>query len=477
MNEPEVIALEENEILEAMDYEAIQEKQYDELTQLLEQKDRKTLRQRLEEMNEFDVAEFLSELEDAQMLAVFRLLSKETAAEVFANLEPPEQQRIITAITDQELSGLIEELYVDDAVDIMEELPANLVKRLMRSATPSTRNLINQYLRYPEDSAGSIMTAEFVDLKKYMSVKESIARIRRIGEDKETIYVCFVTNAHRKLEGIVTVKDLLLHDDDMIIEDLMDRNVVFATTTEDQESVSEKFSDYDLMAMPVVDMEGRLVGIVTVDDVIDVMEQEATEDIEKMAGMTPSDKPYSRTRPLEIWRNRIPWLMFLMLSATFTSMILTSFEDMLSVVPGLVAFIPMLMGTGGNSGAQSATAVIRSLSLGDIEPRDALRVLWKEWRVAILCGLTLSVVNFGKMLLLDMLILGNANVTVLVAATVSLSIVFIVMFAKLVGSLLPIGAEKIGLDPAVMANPLISTLTDAVSLLIYIFIAKMILGI
>ena len=469
--------MEENEILEAMDYEAIQEKQYDELTQLLEQKDRKTLRQRLEEMNEFDVAEFLSELEDAQMLAVFRLLSKETAAEVFANLEPPEQERIITAITDQELSGLIEELYVDDAVDIMEELPANLVKRLMRSATPSTRNLINQYLRYPEDSAGSIMTAEFVDLKKYMSVKESIARIRRIGEDKETIYVCFVTNAHRKLEGIVTVKDLLLHDDDMIIEDLMDRNVVFATTTEDQESVSEKFSDYDLMAMPVVDMEGRLVGIVTVDDVIDVMEQEATEDIEKMAGMTPSDKPYSRTRPLEIWRNRIPWLMFLMLSATFTSMILTSFESRLAAVAGLVPFIPMLMGTGGNSGAQSATAVIRSLSLGDIEPRDALRVLWKEWRVAFLCGLTLAVVNFGKMLLVDGLLLGNANVTVAVAATVSLSIVFIVMFAKLVGSLLPIGAEKIGLDPAVMANPLISTLTDAVSLLIYIFIAKMILGI
>ena len=477
MNEPEVIALEENEILEAMDYEAIQEKQYDELTQLLEQKDRKTLRQRLEEMNEFDVAEFLSELEDAQMLAVFRLLSKETAAEVFANLEPPEQERIITAITDQELSGLIEELYVDDAVDIMEELPANLVKRLMRSATPSTRNLINQYLRYPEDSAGSIMTAEFVDLKKYMSVKESIARIRRIGEDKETIYVCFVTNAHRKLEGIVTEKDLLLHDDDMIIEDLMDRNVVFATTTEDQESVSEKFSDYDLMAMPVVDMEGRLVGIVTVDDVIDVMEQEATEDIEKMAGMTPSDKPYSRTRPLEIWRNRIPWLMFLMLSATFTSMILTSFESRLAAVAGLVPFIPMLMGTGGNSGAQSATAVIRSLSLGDIEPRDALRVLWKEWRVAFLCGLTLAVVNFGKMLLVDGLLLSNPHITVAVAATVSISILFIVMFAKLVGSLLPIGAEKIGLDPAVMANPLISTLTDAVSLLIYIFIAKLILHI
>ena len=474
---PEVSGLEENEILEAMDYEAIQEKQYDELTELLEKKDRKTLQQRLEEMNEFDVAEFLTEIDDNRMPMVFRLLSKETAAEVFANLEAPEQERIINAVTDQELSGIIEELYVDDAVDIMEELPANVVKRVMRTATPETRSLINQYLRYPEDSAGSIMTAEFVDLKKYMSVKESIARIRRIGEDKETIYVCFVTNAHRKLEGIVTVKDLLLHDDDMVIEDLMDRNVIFATTTEDQESVSEKFSDYDLMAMPVVDKEGRLVGIVTVDDVIDVMEQEATEDIEKMAGMTPSDKPYSRTRPLEIWRNRIPWLMFLMLSATFTSMILTSFESRLAAVAGLVPFIPMLMGTGGNSGAQSATAVIRSLSLGDIEPRDALRVIWKEWRVSALCGLTLSVVNFGKMLLVDGLLLSNPNITVAVAATVSLSILFIVMFAKLVGSLLPIGAERIGLDPAVMANPLISTLTDAVSLLIYIFIAKMILHI
>ena len=332
----EVMGLEENEILEAMDYEAIQEKQYDELTELLEKKDRKTLQKRLEEMNEFDVAEFLTEIDDNRMPMVFRLLSKETAAEVFANLEAPEQERIINSITDQELSGIIEELYVDDAVDIMEELPANVVKRVMRTATPETRSLINQYLRYPEDSAGSIMTAEFVDLKKYMSVKESIARIRRIGEDKETIYVCFVTNAHRKLEGIVTVKDLLLHDDDMVIEDLMDRNVIFATTTEDQESVSEKFSDYDLMAMPVVDKEGRLVGIVTVDDVIDVMEQEATEDIEKMAGMTPSDKPYSRTRPLEIWRNRIPWLMFLMLSATFTSMILTSFESRLAAVAGLV---------------------------------------------------------------------------------------------------------------------------------------------
>ncbi|MBR1845666.1 MAG: magnesium transporter, partial [Oscillospiraceae bacterium] len=367
--------------------------------------------------------------------------------------------------------------YVDDAVDMLEELPANVVKRVMRAATPQTRNLINQYMHFPENSAGSIMTSEYVDLKKYMSVKDSIARIRRIGEDKETIYVCFVTDASRKLEGVVTVKDLLLSDPNTVIEELMDRNVIFASTTEDQESVSEKFSDYDLVVLPVVDKEGRLVGIVTVDDVIDVMEQEATEDFEIMAGMTPSDKPYSRTGPLEMWKNRIPWLMFLMLSATFTSMILTAFEERLAVVAGLIPFIPMLMGTGGNSGAQSATAVIRSLSLGDTEPRDALRVLWKEWRTAVLCGLTLAVVNFFKMLLLDGMLLGNENVTVAVAATVSLTIVFIVMFAKIVGSMLPIGAEKIGLDPAVMANPLISTLTDAVSLLIYIYIAKLILHI
>ena len=467
----------EEELLEGLDYETIQEKRTDELTELLDRRDMKTLQRRMEEMNEFDVAEFLTEIEDNRMPMVFRLLSKEMAAGVFSHMEAPEQERIINSITDSELAGIVEEMFVDDAVDMMEELPANVVKRVMRTATPETRALINQYLHYPENSAGTIMTAEFVDLKKYMSVKESFARIRRIGEDKETIYVCFVTSADRHLDGIVTVKDLLLADPDTVIEDLMDRNVIFATTTEDQESVSEKFSDYDLLAMPVVDKEGRLVGIVTVDDIIDVMEQEATEDFERMAGMTPSDKPYSRTGPMEMWKNRIPWLMFLMLSATFTSMILTRFEERLAVVAGLIPFIPMLMGTGGNSGAQSATAVIRSLSLGDTEPRDALRVLWKEWRTATLCGMTLAVVNFFKMLLLDGMLLHNDSVTVAVAATVSLSIVFIVMFAKLVGSLLPIGAEKIGLDPAVMANPLISTLTDAVSLLIYIYIAKLILQI
>ena len=469
--------MDEMENRELMDFETIHEKRSDELTELLDKRDMKQLQRRMEEMNEFDVAEFLTEIEDNRMPMVFRLLSKETAADVFANFEAPEQERIINSITDSELAGIIEELYVDDAVDMMEEMPANVVRRVMRAATPATRSLINQYLRYPENSAGSIMTSEFVDLKKYMNVKESFARIRRIGEDKETIYVCFVISADRKLEGIVTVKDLLLADDDTIIEDLMDRNVIFATTTDDQETVSEMFSDYDLMALPVVDTEGRLVGIVTVDDVLDVMEQETTEDFEIMAGILPSDKPYSRTGPFDMWKNRIPWLMFLMLSATFTSMILTTFEDMLAVQAGLVAFIPMLMGTGGNSGAQSSTAVIRSLSLGDTEPKDVLRVMWKEWRVALLCGVTLAVVNFGKMLLLDGFILHNDSVTVLVAATVSLSIVFIVMFAKVVGSTLPILAEKIGVDPAVMANPLFSTVTDAVSLLIYIYVAKLILHI
>ena len=470
--------MENNEEQQAtMDFEAIHERQNEELTELLDRRDMKRLQQRLEDMQEFDVAEFLSEIGDNRMPMVFRLLSKETAAEVFANFDAPEQEQVINSITDSELSGILEELYVDDAVDMMEELPANVVKRVMRTATPETRKLINQYLHYPENSAGSIMTAEFIDLKKYMSVRESIARIRRIGEDKETIYICFVTSADRKLEGIVTVKDLLLAEDDTVIENLMDTNVIFATTTEDQESVAEKISDYDLMAIPVVDLEGRLVGIVTVDDVIDVMEEETTEDFEIMAGMTPSDKPYSRTSTLEMWKNRIPWLMFLMLSATFTSMILTKFEDMLAVQAGLVAFIPMLMGTGGNSGAQASTAVIRSLSLGDTEPKDAFRVMLKEWRVAAICGITLAAVNFVKMLLLDGMLLHNDSVTIAVAATVSVSIVFIVMFAKVVGSMLPIIAEKVGVDPAVMANPLISTVTDAVSLLIYINVARLILHI
>ena len=443
------------------DYEAL----HDELFALLDQHRMKALSQKLGEMNEFDISEFLGELwEDnpQRMAMVFRILSKE-------------QEYIINSIPDTKLEEIIEEMYVDDAVDMMEELPANVVKRVMRTATPATRNLINQYLKYPENSAGSIMTAEFVDLKKYMSVREAFARIRKIGEDKETIYVCYVTSAKRKLEGVVTVKDLLLSDDDVILEDIMDTNVIYASTTDDQEEVSEMISNYDLIAIPVVDKEGCLVGIVTVDDIIDVMEQETTEDIEKMAGITPSDKPYSRTSVVDIWKNRIPWLMFLMLSATFTGMIVTHFEDALATQVALASFMPMLMGTGGNSGSQSSTAIIRSLSLGDTSPSDALRVIWKELRVAFLCGVSLAAANFIKMLLVDRLLLGNTAVTMPVAATVCCTIVFVVMFAKVVGSLLPMIAEKIGVDPAVMASPLISTITDAVSLLIYFSIAKMFL--
>ncbi|MBS7365617.1 MAG: magnesium transporter [Oscillospiraceae bacterium] len=453
------------------------DRQFEELSGLLDAQRMKALQNRLEEMNEFDVAEFLTEVDTQRMPMVFRLLSKGKAAEVFANLEAPEQELIINSITDSELGAIIEDLYVDDAVDMMEELPANVVKRVMRTATRETRNLINQYLKYPENSAGSIMTAEFVDLKKYMNVREAIARIRRIGEDKETIYTCFVTSADRKLEGVVSVKDLLLNDDETVVGDIMDTNVVFCMTQDDQEEAAEKISDYDLMALPVTDREGRLVGIVTVDDVIDVMEKEATEDFEIMAAMTPSDKPYSRTGAFDIWKNRVPWLLFLMLSATFTTMILNSFEEALAVQTVLIGFVPVIMGTGGNSGAQSSTAIIRSISLGDTEPADVLRVVWKEWRVSILCGVSLAAVNFVKMLLVDRLLMNNLDVTVTVALTVSLAIVLTVMFAKVVGSSLPILAEKIGVDPAVVATPLITTISDAVSLLIYLEIARLLIHI
>ena len=462
----------------------MEEKSYDQrrerLLELVRSKRLKALQQELEEMNQFDIAEFITELgeeDSVKMATVFRLLSKERGAEVFAELDAPEQQEIINSVTDKELGEIVEDMYVDDAVDMMEELPANIVKRVMRAATPETRALINQYLKYPENSAGSIMTAEFVDLKKYMNVRESIARIRRIGDDKETIYVCYVTSADRRLEGVVTVKDLLLSDDDAVIEDIMDRTVIFCRTTDDRSEAAERISDYDLLAVPVVDKEDRLVGIVTVDDVIDVLEEEATEDFDLMAGISPSDTPYSRTGVVDIWKRRIPWLMFLMLSATFTSMIITHFEDALSRCTVLTGFVPMLMGTGGNSGSQSSTAVIRSLSIGDTEPRDILSVVWKEIRVAVLCGVSLACVNFVKMLLVDRLLLGNAEVTVLVAFTVSVTLIFVVTFAKAVGSTLPMAAEKIGIDPAVMASPLISTITDAVSLLIYFSLSTVLLHI
>ena len=456
------------------------EENRDYLRLLVSEKNAGELKNQFSEMNDFDVATFLTDLrEDGEQLMVltYLMLSKEQGAAVFAELEPPEQELIINSISDSQLGALIEEMYVDDAVDLMEELPANVVSRVMRTAKPDTRKLINQYLKYPENSAGSIMTAEFVDLKKYMSVKESIARIRRIGDDKETIYVCYVTSADRKLEGVVTVKDLLLHDDDDILEDIMSTNVICTHTRADQEEVVSIISDYDMLAVPVVDGENRLVGIITVDDVIDVIEEENTEDMEMMAGILPMDTPYARSPVFEIWKSRMPWLLVLMLSATMTQMVITAFEDALAVQAVLTAFIPMLMGTGGNSGSQASTAVIRSLSLGETEPSDVLKVIWREIRVAVLCGATLAVVNFIKILLVDRVLLNNPDVTIAVAMTISCTIVFVVMFAKTVGCTLPLLAEKIGLDPAVMAAPLISTLTDTVSLLIFFQFARIILKI
>ncbi len=449
----------------------------DELFSKLENKQYRSLKLTLCDMNEHDIAAFLEELDPSQLAMVFRMLSKEQAAEVFANLEVQEQECIINSVTDAELGSIIEELYVDDAVDMMEELPANVVKRVMRTATPETRNLINQFLKYPENSAGSIMTAEFVDLKKYMNVRESIARIRRIGEDKETIYTCFVTSADRKLEGIVTVKDLLLSDDEASIEDIMDTRVICAKTTDDQEEVSALISDYDMLVVPIVDKENRLVGIVTVDDVIDVLEQEATEDIEKMAAILPSDRPYMRSSVIELWKNRIPWLLLLMISATFTGMIITSFESALAAQVALTAFIPMLMDTGGNTGSQASVTIIRALSLGDVEFRDVLRVIWKEFRVALLCGIVLAVVSFGKILLVDRMLLGNDSITVFVAMTVTLTLVITVLCAKFVGCTLPMLAQRLGFDPAVMASPLITTIVDAVALLVYFAVAKLLLGV
>ena len=454
------------------------EEHSDYLRLLLSEKNAGELRLRLNEMEDFDVAVFLTDLrEDGEQLMVltYLMLSKEKAADVFAELEPPEQELIINSISDAQLGAIIEEMYVDDAVDLMEELPANVVRRVMRTAKPETRKLINQYLKYPENSAGSIMTAEFVDLKKYMSVKESIARIRRIGDDKETIYVCYVTSADRKLEGVVTVKDLLLHDDDDILEDIMSTNVICTHTRADQEEVVSIISDYDMLAIPVVDGENRLVGIITVDDVIDVIEEENTEDIEMMAGILPMDAPYARSPVFDIWKSRMPWLLILMLSATMTQMVITAFEDALAAQAVLTAFIPMLMGTGGNSGSQASTAVIRSLSLGETEPGDVLKVIWREIRVAVLCGVTLASVNFIKLMVVDRILLHNPDVTTAVALTICFTIVFVVMFAKTVGCTLPLLAEKIGLDPAVMAAPLISTLTDTVSLLIFFQFARLIL--
>ena len=447
------------------------------LSQLLELKKYHSLRDILSTMNPADVAAVFDDMAESQLPLLFRLLPKELAAETFVEMEPEAQELLIRGFSDSELKEVIDELYVDDAVDIVEEMPANVVQRILAQAEPEMRKQINEILRYPEDSAGSIMTTEYVSLRPNMTVEEAILRIRRTGIDKETIYTCYVTHG-RKLIGMVTVKDLLLcSDDEATIESIMQEHVITVGTLDDQEQVAQMFTKYNFLALPVVDTENRLVGIVTFDDAMDVMEDETTEDMEKMAAMLPSEHPYMRSSPFEIWKNRIPWLLLLMVSATLTGLVITSFENALGALPCLTAFIPMLMDTGGNSGSQACVTIIRGISLDEIEFRDIFKVIWKEIRVAVMAGLVLSVACFGKIMLIDHLLLGSDSVTWMVALVVSVSLALTVCIAKLVGSTLPLLAKRIGFDPAVMASPIITTIVDFLSLLVYFTFASTILGI
>ena len=450
----------------------MQEKyELEQLMELVQTKQFRKLRSILMEMNEVDVAEFLDELGPEETILVFRLLPKEQAAEVFAELEDSDdQERLINALNDKELREVLDELYLDDTVDVIEDMPANVVSRILRNSDPASRSQINQLLNYPKDSAGSIMTTEYVFLHPDATVEESFARIRKEGMDKETIYTCYVTQ-NRVLLGVVTVRRLLLSAYETRIRDIMETNVLSVNTHDDKEDVAPMLNKYDLSAIPVVDGDNRLVGIVTFDDAMDVIEEETTEDFEKMAAILPSDKPYLKTGVFETWRSRIPWLMLLMLSATFTGIIITKFESALAACVVLTSFIPMLSGTGGNSGSQSSVAVIRALSLDEIDFSDLIAVVWKESRVAVLCGVCLACANFVKMMLVDRLLMNNPEVTPMVALVVCLTLVFTVLCAKVVGCTLPMAAEKIGIDPAVMASPFITTIVDALSLLIYFFFA------
>lgn len=444
---------------------------------LIEEKKYTRLRECLEELNPADIALILEEAELKDLPVVFRILPKELAAEVFVEMDRDLQQHLIESFSNTELKDVLDELFMDDMVDIIDEMPAIVAKRILKQTDAKTRKMINQLLAYPDDSAGSIMTTEYVDLKKNMTVDEAFDHIREIGLDTETIYTCYVMDRGRHLLGIVTVKDLLLNPKTCILSDIMDENIIFANTLDDKEEVAGQFEKYDLMALPVVDKENRLVGIITVDDAIDVIQEEATEDIEMMAAILPSEKSYLKTGVFATFKARIPWLMFLMISATFTGAIISSFEGRLTKWMALIAFIPMLMGTGGNSGSQSSVTVIRGLSTGEIEFKDIWRVIWKELRVSVVCGLVLGIVNFIKLYLVDHLWLNNFDDGVYLTEmlAVSLTVVLVVIVAKLVGSVLPIVAKKLGADPAVMASPLVTTILDAFSLLIYFSIATMLL--
>ena len=442
---------------------------------LLEQKKYSTLKDILVTMNPSDVAELFEEIADERLPRLFRLLPKEQAAETFVEMQPEQQELLIRGFSDAELRAVVEELYVDDAVDLVEEMPANVVKRILAQADPEMRKDINNLLRYPENSAGSIMTTEYVSLRPQMTVIQAIDRIRRTGVDKETIYTCYVTEA-RKLLGTVSVKDLLLATDDSLpVSSIMDENVISVSTLTDQEEVAQTLSKYNFLALPVVDTGGLMVGIITFDDAMDVLVEETTEDIEKMAGMLPSEKAYLRSSPWELFKHRIPWLALLMVSATFTGMIITGFESALAAQVVLTAFIPMLMDTGGNSGSQASVTIIRALSLGELEFSDTPKVIWKEIRTAVLCGLALATLCFGKIMLVDRLLLGNTDITTLTAFVVCFTMAVTVLIAKMVGCTLPLAAKKIGFDPAVMASPFITTIVDALSLLVYFGIATALL--
>ena len=447
------------------------------LLKMLEEKKYASLRDILVTMNPSDVAGLFDGLEEKQIPVMFRLLPKEQAAETFVEMEPEAQQLLIQGFSDNELREVLDELYVDDAADLVEEMPANVVRRILTQADPEMRSSINQILRYPENSAGALMTMEYVSLRPDMTVEESILRIRRQGVDKETIYTCYVLSADRTLQGIVTVKDLLLAEsDDTEIKEIMTENVISVTTQDDQEEVAKMFSKYNFLALPVVDTEKRMVGIVTFDDAMDVMEEEATEDMEIMAAMTPSEKSYLKSTPFDLYKHRIPWLMLLMVSATFTGMIISSFESALALLPALTAFIPMLMDTGGNCGSQSSVTVIRALSLDELELSDVFTVLWKEIRTAVLCGISLAAVCFLKVLLVDRLLMHNESISLSVDLVICLALGVTVVMAKMVGCTLPLLAKRLGFDPAVMASPFITTIVDALSLLVYFLFAKTILG-
>lgn len=445
----------------------------EQIFELIENKRFVQLKQILSEMQPADIAEIFEEAQDKDIPVIFRILPKELAAEVFVEFDTDKQEILVNSFSDSELRAVVDELFLDDAADIVEEMPATVAKRILKNTDANTRRQINQLLAYPDDSAGSIMTTEYIDLKRTMTVDEAFDRIRKIGFDTETIYTCYVIGSRRKLYGTVSLRDLLLSGKDQIVGDIMDTNVISAHTQDDKEDVAALFDRYDMLALPVVDSEGRLVGIVTVDDAIDVIQEEASEDIELMAAILPSEKTYLKTGVFETFKSRIPWLLLLMISATFTGAIISSFEAKLAQCIALVAFIPMLMGTGGNSGSQTSVSVIRALSLGDIEFKDIMRVIWKELRVAVIVGIVLSVINFIKLYLIDFLWLHtfDTGAELNEMITICLTLVFVIIVAKLLGAVLPIVAKKFGLDPAVMASPLVTTILDAVSLLIYFGIA------